>query len=210
MQYIPSYPLCRIEEIADKEKAYNDLISLLVKITERGLVHGDFNEFNILVDKDQNMYIIDFPQMISLEHDDAKFYFERDVKCIGKFFLKKFGMTFHNEIKFSDIVRKDYMDVKLKAYGFDLVLARLKKEEKEEKNLQKLLADIDIDDNDQEKHNDEDLEFNKDDIEVEIKDKVEKKVDIKTQVKRMIQKQNIVGRASTNKLKGKKKEKVKI
>jgi RIO-like serine/threonine protein kinase len=207
MQYIPSYPLCRVEELGDKEKAYNELISLMVKISERGLIHGDFNEFNILVDENQKMYIIDFPQMISLEHDDAKFYFERDVKCIGKFFMKKFGMSFENEMKFSDLVRKDYLDVKLKAYGNEIVLARLKKEEKDEKDLHKYLDEIDIED--EEKINEEDLEFNKEDIEVEIKDKTEKKIDIKTQVKKMIERQNISTKSS-NRFKGKKKEKVKI
>lgn len=58
-----------------------------------GVVHGDFNEFNILV-KLQNDFepiMIDFPQMISVNHEQAQDYFERDVKCIVDFFVKRFG-----------------------------------------------------------------------------------------------------------------------
>jgi RIO kinase 2 len=62
MQYIPSYPLSRVDDLGDKEKAYNELTSIIEKMASKGLIHGDFNEFNILVNfKDQRMIIIDFP-----------------------------------------------------------------------------------------------------------------------------------------------------
>jgi len=125
MEYIPSYPLCRIEDLGDKEKAYNDLISIVVNLGNKGLIHGDFNEFNILVELNtQKMFMIDFPQMISIAHDDAEVYFNRDIKCINKFFKKKFGMTFDNQIyNFKNIIhRDDCLDIKLKAYGHEKAL----------------------------------------------------------------------------------------
>ncbi len=130
MDYIPSYQLSRIEDLGDKEKAFNELVSTLVKLATKGLIHGDFNEFNILVHmKTQKIYFIDFPQMIALEHEDAKKYFDRDIACVNKFFYKKFGIKFDNNIvNFEDIVREDYMDITLKAYGFLNVMKRLKNE----------------------------------------------------------------------------------
>jgi len=130
MDYIPSYPLSRIEDLGDKEKAFNELVSTLVKLAAKGLIHGDFNEFNILVHlSTQKIYFIDFPQMISLEHEDANKYFDRDITCVNKFFYKKFGVKFDNNVvNFADIVREDYMDISLRAYGYLNVMKRLKNE----------------------------------------------------------------------------------
>ena len=140
MDYIPSFTLSRIDDLGDKEKAFNELVSTLSKLATKGLIHGDFNEFNILVHmKTQKIFFIDFPQMISLEHEDAKSYFVRDIQCVNKFFYKKFGIKFDNNlIKFEDIVREEYLDIDLKAYGFNNVLKRLKNENVEIKNLIKL------------------------------------------------------------------------
>ena len=45
---------------------------------ENRLVHGDFNEFNILLTiDDNNIVVIDFPQMISIEHKEAENYFKK-------------------------------------------------------------------------------------------------------------------------------------
>jgi RIO-like serine/threonine protein kinase len=208
MEYIPSIPLCRIDDLVNKEKAYNELISTLIKMAERGLIHGDFNEFNILVTKEQKLYVIDFPQMLSLEHGEAREYFDRDLKCINKFFMKKFGIKFESSVEFNDIHRVDYLDVKLKAYGYDVVLARLKQEEKEE--LKQLQVEIEegssIEDDDA-----GDLEFNEEDVQINAEEStVKKEIDIKSKVKRMLQKEhsNTGSKSKSNRFKTKGKGKV--
>eukprot|EP01043_Picozoa_sp_COSAG02_P024265 COSAG02_NODE_1322_length_13259_cov_71.269985_2_plen_39_part_00 len=37
-----------------------------------GLIHSDFNEFNLMVDEEQTVTVIDFPQMVSISHRNAK------------------------------------------------------------------------------------------------------------------------------------------
>lgn len=37
--------------------------------------------------------LIDFPQMISIQHPNAKEYYERDIQCIQRFFIKKLQCT---------------------------------------------------------------------------------------------------------------------
>ena len=56
------------------DKVYSELMNLIIKFTEHGLVHGDFNEFNILISKHEKVTVIDFPQMISVNHPEAKTY----------------------------------------------------------------------------------------------------------------------------------------
>ena len=47
-------------------------MTLLVKLASHGLIHCDFNEFNIMIDEDDTPTLIDFPQMVSTSHPDAK------------------------------------------------------------------------------------------------------------------------------------------
>ena len=88
-------------------------------MAEHGLVHGDFNEFNLLIDDDENITIIDFPQMTSTAHPNAQYYFSRDVVCIQDFFAKRFGLHFQGVPQLSsDIDKAEDLDKEIKASGF--------------------------------------------------------------------------------------------
>ncbi|KAE8213084.1 hypothetical protein CF327_g3346 [Tilletia walkeri] len=160
MELIDAYPLRQIASIPANQLGplYGALMKLIVRLARAGLIHGDFNEFNLLVreihddkineeyeegygpdgpiprvinveshaqvqgiqpakkesggdessdedddDLGEGIYIdegvrvepilIDFPQMMSVEHDNAKFFFDRDVACIQRFFRKRFRYT---------------------------------------------------------------------------------------------------------------------
>lgn len=75
---------------------YKNLMNLILRFAnETRLIHGDFNEFNILIrnnsEKDElEPVIIDLPQMIGVDHELAPEQFERDVDCIVDFFNKRF------------------------------------------------------------------------------------------------------------------------
>ncbi len=210
MQYIPSYPLCRIDDLGNKEKAYNDLIYIITSLASKGLIHGDFNEFNILVRvQDQKIFFIDFPQMISIAHEDAEKYFLRDVMCINKFFKKKFGITFeNNQVDFKETLnsREDYLDYKLKAYGYEKVQVKeeIEQVDDEEEEI--------FEDQHKEEGKDLDLEFKDDEIKDEPQtEKIEiSSHSIKMKVKKMLEKKTSQGNRKTNRFKEKKKEKVEI
>lgn len=51
---------------------YEELMNLIVRFAEHGLIHGDFNEFNILARDTGEVVVIDFPQMVSTSHSDAQ------------------------------------------------------------------------------------------------------------------------------------------
>lgn len=61
-----------MRELKNPEKVYSTLMDLLVKLANYGLIHGDFNEFNILINDDEEITLIDFPQMVSIEHENAQ------------------------------------------------------------------------------------------------------------------------------------------
>ena len=70
---------------------YSSLMDLIVRFAHSGLIHGDFNEFNILIRRDTGEpVVIDFPQMVSTQHVNAEWYFNRDVECIRTFLRRRF------------------------------------------------------------------------------------------------------------------------
>lgn len=92
-----------VHEVANVEELYDELMELIVRFANHGVIHGDFNEFNIMIRDDGKPIIIDFPQMVSIKHQNAEFFFDRDVNCIRTFFKKRFGYESELYPKFTDI-----------------------------------------------------------------------------------------------------------
>ena len=222
MEYVPSYPLNKVEEIKDKNIVYHKMMDFIYKLGSNGLIHGDFNEFNILlnIEKPDEIVVIDFPQMISINHSEAENYFKRDVQCVKNYFLKKFNLTFEEDLKFSDIKQINFLDEELKAYGYkkekekDKKINKEENEDKNEINEEKEIneeEDIDLGQQlDYEKEmieNMKQINIEEEDKKEEKKNKKMTKEDIKNKVKKMMNKQNKIHVKESkmgNRFKGKK------
>src|SRR5579859_3762636 len=93
-------------------------MELILRLASQGLIHGDYNEFNILVYEDGRPILIDFPQMVSIDHPNAREYFERDVECIKTFFLRKFRFQAEEAPRWEDVKREGKLDFEVEASGF--------------------------------------------------------------------------------------------
>lgn len=118
MELINGYPLCQVHELQDPSSLYNEFMELIVKLANHGLIHGDFNEFNLMLDDTDHITMIDFPQMVSTSHPNAEWYFDRDVKCIKDFFAKRFNYESELFPTFKDVRRSCSLDVEVSASGF--------------------------------------------------------------------------------------------
>ena len=48
-------------------------MDIIVRFARAGLIHGDYNEFNILICRESGEpVVIDFPQMVSTSHENAE------------------------------------------------------------------------------------------------------------------------------------------
>lgn len=54
------------------EILYDELMNLIVRFAQYGVIHGDFNEFNIMINNEEKPIVIDFPQMMSVSHPNAE------------------------------------------------------------------------------------------------------------------------------------------
>lgn len=62
----------QVHAMDDPETVYNDCMDLIVRLANHGLIHGDFNEFNLMLDDEDHVTMIDFPQMVSISHPNAQ------------------------------------------------------------------------------------------------------------------------------------------
>lgn len=135
MQLIDAFPMRQISKVGDPAPLYAELLALIVRLAQHGLIHGDFNEFNILVEEREESNdhikliptIIDFPQMVSIDHANAEYYFDRDIACIKRFFDRRFGFVSDEPGPFfkdaTKIITKR-LDVEVQASGFSKKMAK--------------------------------------------------------------------------------------
>lgn len=150
MSRVTGFPLAQIKsgKLEQANEIFDQCIAILRKLAEHGLIHCDFNEFNLLIDEnDRHITLIDFPQMVSTGHMNASELLERDINCLIKFFAMKMKYVppdesiFHLEdLQLSDI----RIDEEVKASGF---------EDEEGENIMNIdipVAGLDNDDDDDE------------------------------------------------------------
>lgn len=146
MSLIDAFPMRQISSVPDPASLYAELISMILRLAQYGLIHGDFNEFNILIkeemktdetgDSDSEPVIltpilIDFPQMVSVDHVNAEYYFDRDVECIKRFFERRFHFTSDEKGPYFADARKllgkdgaKRLDISVEASGFSRKMAK--------------------------------------------------------------------------------------
>jgi len=146
MSLIDAFPMRQISSVPDPAALYAELIAMILRLAQYGLIHGDFNEFNILIKEETNKnatedsktesitltpILIDFPQMVSIDHVNAEYYFDRDVNCIKRFFERRFHFVSDEKgPHFADarkLVGKDgveRLDVSVEASGFSRKMAK--------------------------------------------------------------------------------------
>ncbi|XP_023939389.2 serine/threonine-protein kinase RIO2 [Bicyclus anynana] len=118
MELVTGGPLTHVSAVEDVEALYDELMALVVRLGNCGVIHGDFNEFNLMLDEAGRPVLIDFPQMVSTEHPNAELYFDRDVKCVREFFKKRFGYESTLFPRFTDLERDDRLDQEVACSGY--------------------------------------------------------------------------------------------
>lgn len=152
MSLIDAFPLRQISRVPQPALLYSELMDMILQLARFGLIHGDFNEFNILIKEEENPnakgkapenaepasddvrlvpVLIDFPQMVSVDHQNAEMYFDRDVNCIKRFFQRRFHFVSDEPGPFFSDAKKllqknpgKRLDVEVEASGFSKKMAK--------------------------------------------------------------------------------------
>ncbi|KAL8999659.1 MAG: hypothetical protein Q9188_005828, partial [Gyalolechia gomerana] len=197
MSLIRGTPLYQVRQLEEEQarELYAELMDMIVRLAGVGLIHGDFNEFNIMIEerkerevelssnalssrppndgedgdaaqegqdesqtdrmndnkdpeKTENTItlhpiLIDFPQMLSISHPNAPTYFDRDVKCVKRYFSRRYHFISDDPGPFFADVEKQMrkkksgrrLDIEVEASGFSKKMA---------KELEKYMEDLGV------------------------------------------------------------------
>lgn len=69
------------------------------------IINGDLSEYNILLDENNDIWIIDWPQAVTLEHPNAEFLIRRDLHNIIRYFRRKCDLTIDENSYYNTLLK---------------------------------------------------------------------------------------------------------
>ncbi|MFX1275742.1 MAG: RIO1 family regulatory kinase/ATPase [Promethearchaeota archaeon] len=107
MEYLRGKELVYYKSIDDPEYIFDHIIEQVKTIFQKvGLIHGDLGEFNIVIDEEGNILIIDWLQSVTTDHPNSRSLLRRDIKNICDYFKNKFNI----ESNVDEIIASFYED----------------------------------------------------------------------------------------------------
>ncbi len=107
MGVIEGAMLSRWREVEEPTTILNEiLVNVRKAYLDAGVVHGDLSEYNVILNPDMSVLIIDWPQYVQKSHPNAGDLLLRDVKNVTDFFMRKFRVKIKIEAALSFVSGK--------------------------------------------------------------------------------------------------------
>lgn len=93
MGFIEGAELYRVPEVPNPDEVLDEILeNVRIAYRKAGVIHADLSEFNVVLNPDFHILIIDWPQFVTVDHPNAEVLLKRDVKNILTFFRKRFNV----------------------------------------------------------------------------------------------------------------------
>ncbi|MCD6088566.1 serine/threonine protein kinase [Candidatus Bathyarchaeota archaeon] len=93
MGFIEGAELYRVPEVPNPDAVLDEILeNVRIAYKKAGVIHADLSEFNVVLNPDFHILIIDWPQFVTVDHPNAEALLKRDVKNILTFFKKRFNV----------------------------------------------------------------------------------------------------------------------
>ena len=93
MGFIEGAELYRVPEVPNPDAVLDEILeNVRIAYKKAGVIHADLSEFNVVLNPDFHILIIDWPQFVTVDHPNAETLLKRDVKNILTFFRKRFNV----------------------------------------------------------------------------------------------------------------------
>jgi RIO kinase 2 len=98
MGMIEGAQLSKYKDIGKPEKVLKEILCNIRKAYLKAhIIHADISEYNIILQADGHILIIDWPQAVKTDHANATELLERDIKNLLTYFSRKFKLELTEE-----------------------------------------------------------------------------------------------------------------
>ncbi|MCW4022981.1 MAG: AarF/UbiB family protein [Candidatus Bathyarchaeota archaeon] len=107
MSMIEGVELFHNPELEDANVTYKQILNNVKTAYQKvNMIHGDLSPYNIIVQPNQGILIIDWPQNVSINHPSAKELLERDLRNVITYFQRKHNLEINLEDALSYVTEK--------------------------------------------------------------------------------------------------------
>lgn len=104
MGLIEGFELSEVMEIGSPEEVLNEILeNIRLTYQEAGVIHADLSEYNVIIQPDEHILLIDWPQYVTKDHPNADELLERDVWNVLNYFRRKFRIERSLEEELAEI-----------------------------------------------------------------------------------------------------------
>jgi RIO kinase 2 len=93
MNRINGLPLIEIRNLENPREIFYKVFKQIKIAYKENIINGDVSEYNILLDENNDTFIIDWPQAVTLEHPNAEYLIRRDIHNVIRYFTRKYDLN---------------------------------------------------------------------------------------------------------------------
>jgi RIO kinase 2 len=92
MNRINGLRLIEIRNLENPQEIFYKVFKQITIAYKENIINGDLSEYNILLDENNDIFLIDWPQAVTLEHPNAEFLIRRDIHNVIRYFTRKYDL----------------------------------------------------------------------------------------------------------------------
>jgi RIO kinase 2 len=106
MYRIKGFRLVDYKLLPDPKEILNKTFEQIKIAYKENIINGDLSEYNIILDENNEIWIIDWPQAVTLDHPNAEFLIKRDIQNVIKFFKRKYDLQINENYYMQYILQR--------------------------------------------------------------------------------------------------------
>jgi RIO kinase 2 len=104
MNRIDGLRLVNIHELEDPKVTLQNILQDIRAAYKYNMINSDLSEYNVLLDSKNNIWIIDWPQVVLRSHPNSADLIKRDVYNIVNFFNRRFDVRKDNDEALKEVI----------------------------------------------------------------------------------------------------------
>ncbi len=105
MNRINGVRLIEIRNLEDPREIFYKVFKQIKIAYQENIINGDLSEYNILLDDNNDIFIIDWPQAVTLEHPNAEFLIRRDIHNVIRYFTRKYDLNIDENSCYNSLLK---------------------------------------------------------------------------------------------------------